>query len=58
MRGPCDCGAADCIRCYPSHFENGVYRFSSCQECGQDFEQDDEEVICQDCIEKMNEEKE
>ena len=25
MRGPCDCGAEDCIRCYPQNFRNGKY---------------------------------
>jgi hypothetical protein len=25
FKEPCLCGAEDCIRCYPSHFQNGVY---------------------------------
>lgn len=25
FKGPCDCGAEDCIRCYPQNFRNGKY---------------------------------
>ena len=48
--GPCLCGAPDCIKCFPSNFENGRYKYCDCRKCGSEFHPDEEgDTLCPDC---------
>ena len=53
MRGcpePCLCGATDCRSCYPENFDrHGRYEFQECKKCGEEFEPEEDERICEEC---------
>lgn len=57
MREPCGCGATDCPECYPMNFYRGRYIYRSCDDCGEEFEpedQEDESRRCPDCQRKAD----
>ncbi len=61
--GPCMCGAEDCRRCYPEHFDRrGRYIYAECAKCGQEFVPEDEDYLdeptCPGCKAKEEQEEE
>jgi hypothetical protein len=51
----CMCGAEDCPRCFPCHYDRGIYLETTCEMCGGGYlaasiqELEDGPHICPDC---------